>query len=184
MTAIRLLGLLAATSIVGGCATTASDKADVTPTAATAPTGSATLTAADGSARGTATLVSEDGKLELRVSAQGLSEGVHGIHLHAVGTCTVPDFASAGPHLNPHARMHGADNPQGSHLGDLPNLTAAADGTATLTATLAGAPAEVEAQLFDTDGTAVVVHAGPDDYKTDPSGNSGGRIACGVLTRG
>lgn len=175
MTAIRPIGLLAALSLVGGCATTPPP----TPTIATA-----LLTAADGSARGTAMLVANNGKLQLSLTAQGLTEGVHGAHLHAVGTCAPADFASAGPHLNPHARMHGTDNPQGSHLGDLPNLIAATDGTATLVATLPGSPAEVEAQLFDADGTAIVVHAGPDDYKTDPSGNSGSRIACGVLVRG
>lgn len=179
MTAQRLLGLVAAASVVG-CTTTASDEAGN----AAPPVASVALAAADGSPRGSATVAVKGDTVELHIAAKGLSEGVHGIHLHAIGSCTAPDFTSAGPHLNPHARMHGTDNPQGSHLGDLPNLTAAADGTAMLTATLAGTPAELEAQLLDGDGTALVIHAAPDDYKTDPSGNSGGRIACGVLTRG
>jgi len=112
-----------------------------------------------------------------------VTPGQHGIHFHAVGACAGPDFATAGPHFNPTARMHGAKNPQGPHAGDLPNLTVttAADGpTATLTTTaitLAGGPATI----FDADGTALVIHANPDDEATDPAGNSGGRVACAVL---
>ncbi len=91
--------------------------------------------------------------------------------------------ASAGGHLNPHGKQHGMENPQGSHLGDLPNLSIGADGKGSFSVPLNGSPAEIEALLFDADGTALVVHAKPDDYRTDPSGNSGPRIACGVLTR-
>lgn len=143
----------------------------------------AALKAADGSEKGLATLTSTGGKIELRVTGMALPAGDHGVHLHAIGRCDAPDFASAGGHLNPHAKMHGAQNPKGSHLGDLPNLTVASDGKGSLAAAVPGTPADVEANVFDADGTAVVVHAGPDDYKTDPSGNSGGRIACGILVR-
>lgn len=113
-----------------------------------------------------------------------VTPGQHGIHFHAVGTCAGPDFATAGSHFNPTARLHGAKNPQGPHAGDLPNLTvttAAGGPTATLTTTaitLAGGPTSI----FDADGTALVIHANPDDEVTDPSGNSGGRVACAVLT--
>ena len=173
MTTTRLIGSIVAATLLGSFAT-----------AATAKTlASASLQAADGAARGSAILVSHPGKLELRVAAIGLPAGVHGIHLHSAGACDGPGFTTAGAHLNPGCKMHGKDNPQGSHLGDLPNLTAAANGKATLTSTLAGSPADLMSQLFDADGTAVVIHAGPDDYKTDPSGNSGGRIACGVFKR-
>lgn len=144
---------------------------------------SATLRAADGSAKGTARIVGKAGRWELKVAVEGLPAGLHGAHLHTVGKCDAADFASAGGHLNPHGKMHGSENPQGMHLGDLPNLTVGADGKGSLTTMLADSAAELERALFDADGTAVVVHAGPDDNKTDPSGNSGGRIACGVLTR-
>lgn len=143
----------------------------------------AALKAADGTERGLATVTSTGGKIELRISGMALPPGEHGAHLHAVGRCDGPDFTSAGGHLNPHAKLHGTLNPKGSHLGDLPNMTVASDGKGSLFATVPGTTADVEANVFDADGTAVVIHAGPDDYKTDPSGNSGGRIACGVLVR-
>lgn len=143
----------------------------------------AALKAADGSERGLATLVSTGGKIELRISGMALPAGSHGAHLHAIGRCDAPDFTSAGGHLNPHGKMHGTENPKGSHLGDLPNISIAADGKGSLVATVPGTPADVEANVFDADGTAVVIHATADDYKTDPSGNSGGRIACGILVR-
>jgi Cu-Zn family superoxide dismutase len=101
-----------------------------------------------------------------------------------VGSCEGPAFTSAGGHLNPGARQHGTLNPAGSHTGDLPNLTVTSNGTGTLSAELSGTKAELEAALFDADGTALVIHAAADDYKTDPTGNSGARIACGVLKRG
>ncbi len=108
--------------------------------------------------------------------------GTHGIHIHTVGKCAGPDFATAGGHLNPGPKMHGKDNPMGPHAGDLLNFDVDADGKshATLMAdhvTLTDGPAS----LFHTGGTALVIHAMPDDYKTDPSGNSGARIACGVI---
>ena len=143
----------------------------------------ATLKAPDGSEKGLVTLASTGGKIELRINGMALPPGEHGAHLHAVGRCDAPDFSSAGAHLNPHGKAHGAENPNGSHLGDLPNMSVGADGKGSLTAPVAGTPAEVEANVFDADGTAVVIHASADDYRTDPSGNSGGRIACGVLVR-
>jgi Cu-Zn family superoxide dismutase len=111
----------------------------------------------------------------LIIDTTGLSPGSHGLHLHAAGRCEGPDFTSAGPHWNPTNRKHGSDNPDGPHLGDLPNLTIGADGRGSVT--LAVPPGFVDA-----DGTAVVIHAAPDDNRTDPSGNSGARIACAALT--
>jgi Cu-Zn family superoxide dismutase len=124
--------------------------------------------------------------LRVRVEAAGLAPGVYGTHLHAVGRCDPPAFASAGPHWNPTGRQHGKDNPQGMHMGDLPNLMVGADGKGGFEYSIAGGGfyAGAPAILFDADGTAVVVHAQPDDLRTDPSGNSGARIACGVLTPG
>jgi Cu-Zn family superoxide dismutase len=119
--------------------------------------------------------------IEVRVQAAGLPAGQYGVHLHAVGRCEGPAFTSAGPHWNPTGRQHGSLNPAGHHLGDLPNLEVDAQGAGRLEFTIAGAATSGAQGLFDADGTALVIHAGPDDYRTDPSGNSGARIACGVL---
>lgn len=146
--------------------------------------GSAAISLADGSAAGTAKLIGSDDHLSLVINVAGVSTGPHGVHLHTTGLCDAPQFTTAGGHLNPGAKHHGADNPMGSHLGDLPNIEVGADGTGSLTYALHGDRAAVLADIFDSDGTAIVVHAGPDDYKTDPAGNSGSRIACGVFKRG
>ena len=136
------------------------------------------LRAADGSERGSATLIMVDGRMRLMLDTRGLMPGAHGVHIHDVGKCEGPAFASAGPHWNPTMKMHGRDNPMGAHEGDLPNLMIGTDGRGSISIDVPG----TSAQLLDADGAAVVIHADPDDYKTDPSGNSGGRIACGVLT--
>ena len=109
---------------------------------------------------------------------------MHGIHVHAVGKCDAPDFMSAGGHFNPTMHQHGLDNPQGSHAGDMTNLTVASDGSASVDYLLKDASLASGANsLFGPDGTALVIHADMDDEKTDPSGNSGARIACGVISR-
>ena len=148
----------------------------------TARLGQATLRLASGLPAGTAQLLSSGSQVNLSIAAAGLAKGAHGVHLHMVGACDAPDFASAGGHLNPGGRQHGAENPAGAHLGDLPNVVVGGAGAGTISATLPGTREEILARLFDADGTAVVVHAGADDYRTDPSGNSGGRVACGMLT--
>ena len=141
----------------------------------------AVLGAADGAPRGRALLrEASDGSLVVRVEAEGLPPGPHGVHLHTVGRCDAPDFQTAGAHWNPTNRQHGRDNPQGAHQGDLPNLDIGSDGRGTLDFSVSGATLN---QLLDADGAAVVVHADADDYRTDPSGNSGGRIACGIVQR-
>ena len=145
--------------------------------------GQATLRLASGLPGGTAQLLASGSQVNISIAVVGLAPGVHGAHLHMTGSCEAPDFTSAGGHLNPGGHQHGTSNPAGSHLGDLPNVTVGSSGAGTVSTTLPGTRDEVLAQLFDGDGTAVVVHAGAHDYRTDPSGNSGGRIACGVLTR-
>lgn len=142
------------------------------------------LLGANGELRGTARLEQRPAGTQVLVMVEGMAPGTYGAHLHAVGKCDAPDFKTAGPHFNPAMKQHGHDNPMGAHAGDLPNLVVAADGRGTFTEqlpdlTLTGGTAP----LLDADGAAVVVHAGPDDYKTDPSGNSGDRIACGVLAK-
>jgi Cu-Zn family superoxide dismutase len=145
--------------------------------------GQATLRLANGLPAGTVQLFVTGSQVNISVAVAGISPGVHGMHLHTTGRCDGPDFTSAGGHLNPASREHGHDNPAGAHLGDLPNVTAGSAGTGTASATLPGTAEQVLAQLFDADGTTVVIHASADDYRTDPAGNAGGRIACGVLTR-
>lgn len=143
----------------------------------------ATLKTPDGKTVGEAYFAPAADGVALKVKVTGLAPGTHGIHLHSVGSCQVPDFASAGSHWNPMQKMHGLESAQGAHLGDLPNLVVKADGTGKLKSVVKGARIDSSgAGLFDSDGTALVIHAAPDDNKTDPSGNSGGRIACGAVT--
>ena len=135
----------------------------------------ATLSDASGRRVATAQLRPEGDLLRLRVDASGLRGGVYGIHIHDIGQCAAPDFASAGPHWNPTGAQHGVRNPAGPHAGDLPNLFVGTGGNGTLEATVPGRG------LMDGNGAALVIHAQADDYRTDPSGDSGARIACGVF---
>jgi Cu-Zn family superoxide dismutase len=147
----------------------------------TAKVATASLRLANGAPAGTAIVTRAGDKLTISVALIGLPAGTHGMHLHMVGRCDTPDFASAGGHLNPAGHQHGLQNPAGSHLGDLPNVTIGSTGAGAASAELGGTSADLKTVLFDSDGTAIVIHAAADDYKTDPSGNSGPRIACGVL---
>ncbi len=119
------------------------------------------------------------GGVTFRIAASGLPHGNHGIHVHSVGRCVPPKFESAGPHWNPAAAKHGFNNPAGPHRGDLPNVTVAANCVLNEAVSLPGASFPA---LLDADGAALVLHAAPDDYATDPSGNSGDRIACAVIS--
>jgi Cu-Zn family superoxide dismutase len=120
--------------------------------------------------------------LRIRVEAAGLSSGIYGVHVHSVGRCQAPSFESAGPHWNPSNRLHGRDNPGGQHRGDLPNLMVGTDGNGSFEFTIQGSRLSGRnSPLLDQDGASIVIHARPDDYRTDPSGNSGARIACGEL---
>lgn len=135
---------------------------------------------ADGSLAARAIVWVDPGGLEVRVQAAGLAPGHYGVHLHEVGRCEGPAFASAGGHWNPTGRQHGSLNPAGHHLGDLDNLDVDESG-GRLEFTIRGGATGGAGGLFDADGAALVIHAAPDDYRTDPSGNSGARLACGVL---
>lgn len=146
--------------------------------------GLAEIKNAAGAALGTARITRSGRDLKVAVAVNGLPPGVHGIHLHTTGQCTAPDFASAGPHWNPTMKQHGHANPAGAHDGDLPNITIGADGSGTLTATVAGGAHSGAGALLDGDGAALVIHAAADDGRTGPSGNSGARIACGVVQAG
>lgn len=121
------------------------------------------------------------GGVSFHIDARGLPRGLHGLHVHSIGRCDPPGFASAGAHWNPAGRQHGLNNPAGPHAGDLRNVEVAANGTLGVTVVLPGA---TMASLLDADGSTLVLHASSDDYKTDPSGNSGARIACAVIQPG
>jgi Cu-Zn family superoxide dismutase len=172
-------GVFAATAmgILAGCSAGAGGAGSPQPRAFSQP-----IYDASGQSVGNLTLTQRGrDSVHVVVESTHLPAGVHGTHLHTTGRCEAPGFTTAGGHLNPAARQHGTRNPAGPHLGDLPNLTVAADGTGRMEATVAGTLAPGQAPLFDADGTALVVHAGPDDMMTDPAGNSGARIACSVI---
>ena len=142
----------------------------------------ATLRAPDGRVVGGAFIPVTRQTVMVRLAVRGLSPGRYGVHLHAVGRCEGPDFASAGAHWNPAGRQHGRLNPHGSHRGDLPNIEVGANGEGRLEFEIRGDGAwGGSGALFDADGASILIHAQPDDERTDPSGNSGPRIACGVL---
>lgn len=146
-------------------------------------TATASLRDASGKELGTLTLRDAGGRIALSGRLTGLPRNTHAIHLHTVGKCEAPKFESAGSHWNPTGREHGTENPNGPHLGDFPNVTAGPDGSVQLEAVSPGGTLKDANPLLDNDGASVVVHAKADDYKTDPSGNSGDRIACGVVGR-
>jgi len=133
---------------------------------------------AAGAAVGTLTFRTTSAGLNIAGTLTGLPVGTHGIHLHQVGRCEGPDFTTAGAHLNPTAAKHGLENPAGPHAGDLPNITVNSAGVGQVDMTTKRI---TMSELFDADGSAIVVHAAADDQRTDPSGSSGARIACGIV---
>ena len=179
--------------VLAGCGTpkdAAEDQAAATATAGDSVPGSevgttptpqratAILQTSDGKPAGTAIAPAVDGGVRLALQVEGLPAGQHGVHVHMIGKCDAPAFESAGSHWNPTDAKHGLDDPAGQHAGDMPNLVVEADGSGALSYSLQGATFD---GLLDSDGSAMLVHAAADDQKTDPSGNSGNRIACGVF---
>ena len=140
---------------------------------------------ASGAQIGVLRLEATDAGVRITGRLSGLAAGAHGIHFHQVGRCEGPAFTSAGAHFNPTGAQHGLSNPNGPHAGDLPNIgsTAGMETVVDITTSRATLSDEGQNALFDTDGAALVVHAAADDQRTDPSGNSGARIACGVVER-
>jgi Cu-Zn family superoxide dismutase len=146
------------------------------------PAATAELRNAAGERVGLATFTTSNTGASLAISVTGLTPGRHGIHIHQNGECTPPDFTSAGDHFNPSALEHGLENPEGPHAGDLPNLEVEPDGSADTT--LPFAPELLrpgDRSIVGAHPAALVIHAEADDQRTDPSGNSGDRVVCGVI---
>ena len=155
------------------------------PAPGSAQSASARLINPDGADVGSVTITQLARGVQVVLDASDLPAGEHAFHIHAVGACEPPEFASAGGHANPTGAEHGWDNPNGHHAGDLPNMLVTKDGSGRFEAktdafTLKGGAAS----LFDSDGSALVIHAGVDDYMTDPTGNAGDRAACGLIVAG
>jgi Cu-Zn family superoxide dismutase len=172
-------GFLLLVTLAAACRQSASSRAGVIRSA------TAEMRAASGVRHGTLTLETTPAGVRISGALTGLPAGRHGVHFHQVGRCDAPDFASAGAHVNPAGAQHGLENPRGPHAGDLPNVAANAAGQMVVdiaTPRVALSP-DQPIGVFDADGTALVIHAERDDQRTDPAGNSGERIACGVITR-
>ena len=137
-----------------------------------------------GNGVGTAELSPAAKGVSIKLNLMNLPPGMHGIHVHAVAKCEGPAFTTAGGHLNPDMKHHGLDNPDGPHAGDMLNLTVDADGTAKATIVAPGVTmGDGPNSIFTGGGTALVIHANQDDEKSDPAGNAGARIACGVISK-
>ncbi len=187
------LALFAACALlVGACGTgpesgRVAGSPDVEPflDAPSAVRAQAALTDANGSPIGLATFTEGRQSVEVNLRMSNLPPGPHGVHVHSVGKCDPPDFMTAGPHFNPHAKIHGILSPQGPHAGDLPNIEIGSDGHGTLVAfdPLVNLAPGSPYSLLSSGGLSIVVHKDPDDGHTDPAGNSGPRIACGVIKK-
>ena len=147
-----------------------------------ADTASAVLKDAQGNEVGKATLTASPSGVLIRLDLTGVPPGEHAFHIHTVGKCEPPDFKSAGAHFNPDETKHGFMNGDGPHAGDMPNLHVPDSGKLQIEVLDSMVSLSEDPALLDADGAALVIHAGADDYKTDPAGNAGDRIACGVVT--
>jgi superoxide dismutase, Cu-Zn family len=171
--------MLCVSAVLTGCA--ALDQGASKPSAIDAI---AKLTDASGADRGHVEVVRRGDDLQLEIIARGFTPGTYGMHVHMVGKCDAPGFMSAGPHWNPTGAQHGRDNPLGQHRGDLPNLVIEPGMIGEVAVVIEGGALSGDGGLLDADGASFIIHAQADDMKTDPTGNSGGRVVCGVFAPG
>ncbi|WP_018930808.1 superoxide dismutase family protein [Gracilibacillus lacisalsi] len=137
----------------------------------------------DNDAVGTATFKEQEDMVSVQIEVEGLEQGLHGVHIHEYAKCEGPDFQSAGNHFNPEGNEHGLMHPDGAHLGDMPNLEVEADGTADVELELPGATLmDGDKSLLREDGTSIIIHGGEDDGVSQPAGDAGDRIVCGVIS--
>lgn len=182
MKLLPMVAVSGASLIVAGCAMAERPAALERSSAIAEAPAAATLRTAVGrdTARASASQIGDS--IRVRIEALDMPRGSYGVHIHSVGRCDAPDFASAGPHWNPTGQQHGKNNPAGMHKGDMPNLLVGTDGRGSVEINL---PASQlfggDMPMLDADGAAIIIHERADDYQTDPSGNSGARIACGVF---
>jgi Cu-Zn family superoxide dismutase len=180
---MRRIVILGCVGLALSACATRRDRADVEPDVDVAGPASvdADLLDASGRRRASATASQSGDSIRVRIEAFDMAPGAYGAHLHTTGRCDAPAFA--GAHWNPTSAKHGKDNPAGMHKGDLPNLLVGTDGRGSFEYTIPNATVSGRGPnlLLDGDGASVVIHASPDDFRTDPSGNSGARMACGVL---
>lgn len=174
-----MIGTALSAAALGGCAMSSPMNRGEPPAERSAM---ASVRNAAGAEVAQASAVKAGDSIRIRIDVSRMPPGTYGAHLHTTGRCDPPGFTSAGPHWNPTGQQHGKNNPAGMHKGDLPNLLIGADGRGWLEFAIPGASlAQGPMPLLDTDGAAIVIHQSADDYRTDPSGNSGARIACGVF---
>ena len=181
---LRPLFSLLALPLLFACANSAGTSMGKTRAAPPAAIIGTSLIGSDGAIVGNAVLTQEAEGTRIALTVTGISIGTHAVHLHTTGRCDAPAFTSAGGHFNPAMKQHGNRNPMGDHAGDLPNLVVGDDHRGALDFVRPGLRiVDGATPLLDADGAALMVHAGPDDFATDPAGNAGGRIACGVVAR-
>lgn len=180
---IGVSALLALLLVTGGCSK--GDNAKLPVSGENTKSVVTPIINTEGNQIGEASFVEAGDGVTISIRAEGLPPGVKGIHVHETGVCTPPDFTSAGSHFNPTHKEHGYENPKGFHLGDLPNIEVDANGKVAAEVTTAEFTMKPGAanSIVDHDGSALVIHEKADDYKTDPSGNSGVRIACAVIKK-
>jgi Cu-Zn family superoxide dismutase len=171
-----VFGLIATSTLAAGCASLFHK---------TAPVAQATVANASGANLGVLNFTPTSSGVHITGELKSLTAGQHGIHIHTVGKCEAPGFTTAGAHFNPASAKHGLQNSAGPHAGDMENITVGADGEVDVDLTTPRITLDAAANtgVFDADGAAIVVHAAADDQKTDPSGNSGARIACGIIRK-
>jgi Cu-Zn family superoxide dismutase len=182
MTKLLLASTMLALLSGSAMAEDAKPKAPVAPAKAKPVT--VKLSDAKGKSIGTATLSADPAGVKITLAVKGLAPGEHAIHVHQTAKCDAPDFKSAGGHFNPENKKHGHDNPEGAHAGDMPNFTVDAKGTSKATLVAPGVTLEDGPHsVFTGGGTALVIHDKADDMKSDPAGNAGDRIACGLIKK-